>query len=216
MIEASPPMSAMLARLSPDPPSSSPDQLHAGSNSRARLAHQFDCGVLGLGCVGSCQRRCFRSSLPGIVFAAVVGSVLMLRARTHQDIARAVPPVICGAVTLSAALIACAVRVSTSRAAHRRAGDGAWVPRAVRRIRWRCGDGLSDRATKSRTSGIFRFRDRRTADLLALRSVRRGAQRESVVTSARLAVCAVRDGGSSSRVAAVSSHRRHGLCRRRR
>ena len=49
-------------------------------------------------------------SLPGIVFAAVVGSILMLRARTYQDIARAVPPVICGAVALSAALVACAVR----------------------------------------------------------------------------------------------------------
>ena len=51
-----------------------------------------------------------RISPASIVFAAVVGSVLMLRARTHQDITRAAPPVICGAAAFSAALIACAVR----------------------------------------------------------------------------------------------------------
>jgi type VII secretion integral membrane protein EccD len=109
MIEASPPISAMLARLSPDTPSSSPDQLHVAA-IRAHgwltsLVAAFSASA-ALGAVSAL----LRISLPGMVFAAVVGSVLMLRARTHQDIARAVPPVICGAVTLSAALVACAAR----------------------------------------------------------------------------------------------------------
>jgi type VII secretion integral membrane protein EccD len=109
MIEASPPMSAMLARLSADTPSSNPDQLH----SAAIRAHGWLTSLVAafsasaaLGAVSAL----LRISPPGIVFASVVGSVLMLRARTHQDIARAVPPVICGAVTLSATLVACAVR----------------------------------------------------------------------------------------------------------
>jgi type VII secretion integral membrane protein EccD len=109
MIEASPPISAMLARLSPDMPRSSPDQLPAA----AIRAHDWLTSLIAafsasaaLGAVSAL----FRTSPPSIVFAAVVGSVLMLRARTYQNIARAVPPVICGAVTLSAALVACAVR----------------------------------------------------------------------------------------------------------
>jgi type VII secretion integral membrane protein EccD len=109
MIEASPPISAMLARLSPDTPSSSPDQLHVAA-IRAHgwltsLVAAFSASA-ALGAVSAL----LRISLPGMVFAAVVGSVLMLRGRTYQDIARAVPPVICGAVTLSAALVACAAR----------------------------------------------------------------------------------------------------------
>jgi len=109
MIEASPPISAMLARLSPDTPSVSPDQLHTAA-IRAHgwltsLVAAFSASA-ALGAMSSL----LRTSPPGIIFAAVVGSVLMLRARTHPDIARAIPPVICGAVTLNAALVACAVR----------------------------------------------------------------------------------------------------------
>lgn len=109
MIEASPPMSAMLARLSPDTPSSSPDQLHTAT-IRAHgwltsLVAAFSTSA-ALGAVGAL----LRISPPSIVFAAVVGCVLMLRARTYQDVARAVPPLICGVVTLSAALVAGAVR----------------------------------------------------------------------------------------------------------
>jgi type VII secretion integral membrane protein EccD len=109
MIEASPTMSAMLARLSPDTPSSGPDQL----NPATIRAHDWFTSLVAafstsaaLGAVSAL----LQISLPGIVFAAVVGSILMLRARTYQDIARAVPPVICGAVALAAALVGCAVR----------------------------------------------------------------------------------------------------------
>ncbi|WP_428342190.1 type VII secretion integral membrane protein EccD [Mycobacterium sp.] len=105
MIEASPQASAMLARLTPD----APDHL----NERAIRAHDWLVSFVAafsasatLGAVGALLRY----SAPSVVLAAVVGSVLMLRARTHPDIALAVPTVICGAVTLSAALVGCAAR----------------------------------------------------------------------------------------------------------
>jgi type VII secretion integral membrane protein EccD len=108
MIEASPPISVMLARLSPNMPSASSNQLHVG----AIRAHGWLTSLIvafsasaALGAVSAV----FRMSPPSIVLAAVVGSVMMLRARTHQDVVRAVPLVICGAVTLSAALVAFAV-----------------------------------------------------------------------------------------------------------
>jgi type VII secretion integral membrane protein EccD len=109
MLEASPTISAMLTRLSPDTPSSSSDHLRAviirAHGWLTSLVAAFSASA-ALGAVSAL----LRTSPPGIVFAAVVGSVLMLRARTYQDIARAVPPVICGTVTLSAALVACAAR----------------------------------------------------------------------------------------------------------
>jgi type VII secretion integral membrane protein EccD len=109
MIEASPPLSAMLARLSSDTPRSSPDQLHAAiiraHDWLTSLVAAFSTSA-ALGAVIAL----LRISPPGIAFAAVVGSVLMLRARTYQEIARAVPTLICAAVTLSAALVAGAVR----------------------------------------------------------------------------------------------------------
>jgi type VII secretion integral membrane protein EccD len=109
MIEASPAMSAMLARLSPDTPSSSPDQLHPAI-IRARDWFTSLVAAFSTSAALGALSALFQISRPGIAFAIVVGSVLMLRARTYQDIARAVPAVICGAVTLSAALVACAVR----------------------------------------------------------------------------------------------------------
>ena len=109
MIEASPPISAMLVRLSPDTPSSSSDQLHAAAIRAHGLLTSLVAAFSASAALGALSAL-LRISPPGIAFAAVVGSVLMLRARTYQDIARAVPPVICGAVTLSAALVACAAR----------------------------------------------------------------------------------------------------------
>jgi type VII secretion integral membrane protein EccD len=109
MIEASPPMSAMFARLSPDTPSSDPDQIHTAAIRARGWLTSFITAFSASAALGAVSAL-LRISLPGIVFAAVVGTVLMLRARTYQDIARAVPPVTCGVVTLSAALVACAVR----------------------------------------------------------------------------------------------------------
>jgi type VII secretion integral membrane protein EccD len=109
MMEASPPISAMLARLSPDSPSSSADQLHAVAIRAHGWLTSLVATFSASAALGTLSAL-LRISPPGIVFAAVVGTVLMLRARTYQDIARAVPPIICGAVTLSAALVACAAR----------------------------------------------------------------------------------------------------------
>jgi type VII secretion integral membrane protein EccD len=109
MIEASPPISAILARLSPHTPSSSSDQLHAAALRAHGWLTSLVAAFSASAALGALSAL-LRISPHGIVFAAVVGSVLMLRARTYQDIARAVPPVVCGAVTLSAALVACAAR----------------------------------------------------------------------------------------------------------
>ena len=187
MIEASPPISAMLARLSSEAPSSSPDQLQMAAIRAHGWLTSLVTAFSASAALGAASSL-LRISPPGIVFAAVVGSVLMLRARTHQDVARVIPPVICGAVTLSAALFACAVRYP-HHALHI-----AVLATALGLLALYLGfvgvpaTGSPIGRPKSRTGGIFCFRDRRTADFLALRSVRRGAQRESVVRSARLAV----------------------------
>jgi type VII secretion integral membrane protein EccD len=109
MIEASPPISAVLARLSPDTPSSGSQQLHAAAIRAHGWLTSLVAAFSASAALGALSVL-LRISPPGIVFATVVGSVLMLRARTYQDIARAVPHVICGAVTLGAALVACAAR----------------------------------------------------------------------------------------------------------
>jgi type VII secretion integral membrane protein EccD len=109
MIEAAPALSAMLARLSSDTPGSSPDQLHAATIRAHDWLNSLVAAFSASAALGAVFAL-LQISPPGIVFAAVVGVVLMLRARTYHDTARAVPTVICGAVTLSAALVACAVR----------------------------------------------------------------------------------------------------------
>jgi type VII secretion integral membrane protein EccD len=109
MIEGSPTMSAMLARLSTDTPSSSPEQLHAATIRAKDWLTSLVAAFSASAALGAVFALLQISPL-GIVFAAVVGGILMLRARTYHDIARAVPTVICGAITLSAALVACAVR----------------------------------------------------------------------------------------------------------
>jgi type VII secretion integral membrane protein EccD len=116
MIEASPSTSVMLARLSPDPPSASPDQLQTAAiraHGWLTTMNTAFSASAALGAVSAASRM----SLPGIVFAVMTGSLMMLRARTHHDIVRAVPPVICGAVTLSASLVAFAIAYPT-RALH--------------------------------------------------------------------------------------------------
>lgn len=106
VIEGAAPLSMMLARLSPAPGSA--DQLHA----RAIHAHSWLNSLIAafavsaaVGAISATQKP----GLPGVVFATVVGLALLLRARAHQDISRSLPPIICGVVTLCAALIAAAV-----------------------------------------------------------------------------------------------------------
>ncbi len=106
VVEGAAPLSMMLARLSPV--ADSPDHLHA----KAIQAHTWLNSVIAafsasaaVGAISATQKP----DLPGIVFETVVGLALVLRARAHQDVGRSLPPIICGAVTLCAALIAAAV-----------------------------------------------------------------------------------------------------------
>jgi type VII secretion integral membrane protein EccD len=105
LIEASPSLSITLTRLSPR---SIDDQLQAN----AIRAHTWLTGLIAafsaattLGAVGALTEP----SLPHILFATVAGGVLLLRARTRHDIRHSAPSIVCGAVTLGAALVAAAV-----------------------------------------------------------------------------------------------------------
>jgi type VII secretion integral membrane protein EccD len=107
LTEAAAPLSAVLARLSPES-ADSPDHMREKA-IRARtwldsLITAFSASA-ALGAIGAAARH----SLPGIGFAAMVGTVLVLRARAHQDVGRSVPPIVCGAATLCAVVVAAAV-----------------------------------------------------------------------------------------------------------
>lgn len=107
LIEAAAPVSVLLARLSPVPVDS-PDLVREKA-IRARtwlmsLITAFSASA-ALGAISVASKL----SLPGIGFAAMVGTVLVLRARAHQDIGRSVPPIVCGAATLCAVVVAAAV-----------------------------------------------------------------------------------------------------------
>jgi type VII secretion integral membrane protein EccD len=105
LIEASPSASITLARLSPG---SVDDQLQA----RAIRAHSWLTSLIAafsaataLGAIGVLTEP----SLPHIVFAIVTGSILILRARTRHDIRHSASSIVCGAITLGAALVASAM-----------------------------------------------------------------------------------------------------------
>jgi type VII secretion integral membrane protein EccD len=107
LIEAAAPISVMLARLSPVPVDS-PDR----ARQKAIRAHTWLDSLItafsasaALGAVSAAAKP----SLPGIGLAAMVGTVLVLRARAHQDVRRSVPPIFCGAATLCAVVVAAAL-----------------------------------------------------------------------------------------------------------
>jgi type VII secretion integral membrane protein EccD len=106
MIEVAPPLSVMIARLSPDAPASADRLRDSALRAHRRLTSVIAAfsASAALGAVSTL----FRMSAASIVFAAVIGSVMLLRARTHQDVVRAAPLVVCGAVTFSAVFIAIA------------------------------------------------------------------------------------------------------------
>jgi type VII secretion integral membrane protein EccD len=107
MMEAAPTLSVMLARLSPDMPSADPDRLPSSAIRAHRWLTSLVAALSASAALGAVSAT-FRVSAPSIVFATVIGSIMMLRARTHRGVARRLPLVICGAVTLSAALVAVA------------------------------------------------------------------------------------------------------------
>jgi type VII secretion integral membrane protein EccD len=107
MIEAAPTISVMLARLSPDAPFAGADRLR-GAALRAHRGLTSMTAALSASAALGAVSTLFRMSAASIIFAAVIGGVMMLRARTHQDVVRAAPPVVCGAVIVGAAFIATA------------------------------------------------------------------------------------------------------------
>lgn len=107
LVEAAAPLSILLARLSPVPVDSLD---HAREKAiRARiwlnsLITAFSASA-ALGAIGAAATL----SLPGIGFAAMVGTALVLRARAHQDVGRSVPPIVCGAAALCAVVVTAAL-----------------------------------------------------------------------------------------------------------
>lgn len=120
LIETSAPTSIVLAGLS--------SQLNAGADEpmpysnrlltraiRARtclisMVTAFSAST-ALGAIGATlgAQPANGTRLPGIAFAALIGGVLLSRARAHRDLAMSLPLITCGTVTLSAALVAAAM-----------------------------------------------------------------------------------------------------------
>lgn len=115
LLEASARVSIVLAGLSPrlasdlkatDEPTPAPHRLSAkairGDNWLTSLVVAFSISA-GLGAVGAAVGACSAGGprLLGITFATITGGALLLRARSHSDLARSVPLVVSGTATLS-------------------------------------------------------------------------------------------------------------------
>ena len=119
-VEASVPLSVTLARLSPpsvDPGADVPFSDPHLVNARAIRAHAWLTSLIAafsasaaLGAIGAALGPFLTGEprFPGLLFATVAGGVLLLRARTHRDLARSVPLIICGIATVSTVLVAAA------------------------------------------------------------------------------------------------------------
>ncbi len=107
VIEAAPTISVMLARLSPDAPIAGADRLRGSALRAHRRLTSLTAAFSASAALGAVSTL-FRISVASIIFDAVIGGVMMLRARTHQDVVRAAPLVVCGAVIVSAAFVATA------------------------------------------------------------------------------------------------------------
>jgi type VII secretion integral membrane protein EccD len=119
LIEVSAPISIMLAGLSSHVTSdhegvASPHRL----STRAIRANSWFTSLVAafsaaaaLGAIGAAAGSCFAGDRPslGLWFAAVTGVVLLLRARSHSDLARSAQLVLAGTVTLSATFVTAAV-----------------------------------------------------------------------------------------------------------
>jgi type VII secretion integral membrane protein EccD len=113
LVEASTPLSIMFARLSAPAADLSPRLLNAKAiRARAWLTGFIAAfaAAAALGAIGAALGPFLTSEprLPGLLFATVTGGLLLLRARAHCDLARAVPLIICGIATLSTVLVAAA------------------------------------------------------------------------------------------------------------
>jgi type VII secretion integral membrane protein EccD len=123
LVEVSAPMSIMLAGLSPqlapDPdatqggPMLCPHRLSAKAIRAYAWLTSLFVGLsasAALGAIGAVVGLYLAGgpSAPGIAFATVTGGVLLLRARSHRELARSVPLIVGGTAALSAALVVAA------------------------------------------------------------------------------------------------------------
>jgi type VII secretion integral membrane protein EccD len=124
LVEVSAPLSILLAGFSsqlpsePDVVSNAPIPAPHRLSARAIRANTWLTSLVAafsaaaaLGAIGAAAGSYFgggQRSL-GIAFATITGGVLLLRARSHQDLARSVPLVVAGTATLSATLVIAAI-----------------------------------------------------------------------------------------------------------
>jgi len=120
LIEASAPVSIILAALSSHVTSehteaaSNPHRLSTSAvranNWLTSLVAAFSAAAT-LGAVGAAAGSYLGGDRPslGLWFAAITGGVLLLRARSHRELARSVPLMLAGTVTLSATFVSAAV-----------------------------------------------------------------------------------------------------------
>jgi type VII secretion integral membrane protein EccD len=117
LVEASAPLSIMLAGLSSQV-ISEPDLARNRLNIKAIRANSWltslvaaFSGAAALGAISAAAGSHFAGGrgLLGIAFATITGVALLLRARSHRDLARSVPLVVSGTVTLSATFVIAAL-----------------------------------------------------------------------------------------------------------
>ena len=123
LVEASAPMAIMLARLSPqlppepgagaDDPETCPHRLNAKSIRACAWLTSLIVGFsasAALGAIGAAVGLYLSGGPPagGIAFAAVSGVVMLLRARSHRELARSASLIVSGTASVSAALLVAA------------------------------------------------------------------------------------------------------------
>jgi type VII secretion integral membrane protein EccD len=121
LLETSARVSIMLAGLSPqltlEPTADEPQLIPQSLSAKAIRADIWLTSLVAVfsasaafGAIGTAAGACAAGGprLLGIVFAAVIGSVLLLRARSHHGPARSVPLIVGGTATLSATCVVAA------------------------------------------------------------------------------------------------------------
>ncbi len=120
LIETSAPTSIVLAGLSSQLNADSDEPMPHSNRLLTRAIRARTCLIsmvtafsasTALGAIGAVLggQPASGARLPGIAFAALIGGVLLSRARAHRDLAISLPLITCGTVTLSAALVAAAM-----------------------------------------------------------------------------------------------------------
>ena len=218
LVEVSAPMSIMLAGLSPQP-ASDPDATrgdpmlcpHRLSAKAIRAYDWLTSLVVGfsasaaLGAIGAVVGLYLAGgqSAPGIAFATITGGVLLLRARSHRELARSVPL----DHQWNSRAQRCSRRrgrcLSTAHASHSRGVDAAGRRRAMPRLHQPHGGCLSVGRRSVELLEYLASGRRRAADVLDLRPLRRCTRLEPAVTTVQFRPLRWCSGSGGSRRAAA-------------